>query len=224
MIGNLSKAPQPSYRLIPSRFPPVGLFDTVATAADAEAVMELVGWTNDRLVAERINRLPVNQWVYGRPNSSVIMASFLHVAADGMRFNGPELGAWYAAKEIETAIAEVAHHLRRETLERREHSMSRTYRTYSAELLGSDYQNICGLRSKHPDIYRSDSYAASQAFGESIRSSGQSGIIFDSMRRAGGTSMLCFIPPKTSNVVQADHFRISVEAKDRKILVNRLAA
>src|SRR3546814_1160956 len=76
--------------------------------------MELSGWTNDREVADRIARLPENQWVYGRPNSSVIMASFLHVAPDGMRFNRAELGAWYAAKAVETAIAEVAHHLRSE--------------------------------------------------------------------------------------------------------------
>lgn len=224
MIGTLSAAPRSSYRLIPSRFPPIGLFDTVATAADAQAVMDLVGWTNDRLVAERINRLPRDQWVYGRPNSSVIMASFLHVPPAGMRFNGPELGAWYAGKEIETAIAEVAHHLRREALARREPSMSRIYRTYSAGLVGDDYHNICGLQADHPDIHRSDSYVASQGLGEAVRSSGRSGIIFDSVRRKGGTSMLCFIPQNVANIAQTDHFKISVEAKDRKILVNRLAA
>src|SRR3546814_18090805 len=100
--------------------------------------MELSGWTNDREVADRIARLPENQWVYGRPNSSVIMASFLQVAPDGMRFNRAELGAWSAAKAVETAIAEVAHHLRREALARGEISLTRKYRSYSAELLGSD--------------------------------------------------------------------------------------
>ena len=74
-----SPAPQPTYRLIPSRFPPIGLFDTVATAADLEAVMELAGWTNDRLLAERLQRLPREEWVFGRPNSSIVMATFLHV-------------------------------------------------------------------------------------------------------------------------------------------------
>jgi hypothetical protein len=59
----LSPAPQPSHRLIPSQFPPIGLFDTVATASDLEAVMDLAGWTNDRLVAERIGRLPEHEWV-----------------------------------------------------------------------------------------------------------------------------------------------------------------
>src|SRR3546814_12597844 len=103
------------------------------------------------------------------------MSSFLHVATDGMRFNRAELGAWYAAKAVETAIAEVAHHLRREAIARGEISMSRKYRSYSAELLGSDFHDICGLQSSQPDIYRSDSYVASQTFGESVRSAGQIG-------------------------------------------------
>src|SRR5690606_3789354 len=105
-------------RLIPSRFPPIGLFDTVATAGDLAAVMELAGWTNDRLVAERIERLPRHEWVYGRANASVVMAAFLHVAPGGMRFNAPELGGWYAAADIRTAAAEVGHHLRREAIAR----------------------------------------------------------------------------------------------------------
>src|SRR3546814_1970980 len=114
------------------------------------------------------------------------MSSFLHVATDGMRFNRAELGAWYAAKAVETAIAEVAHHLRREAIARGEISMSRKYRSYSAELLGSDFHDICGLQSSQPDIYRSDSYVASQTFGESVRSAGNSGIVFDSLRHKGG--------------------------------------
>jgi hypothetical protein len=58
MMDAFAAAPQPAHRLIPSRFPRIGQFDTVATAADLAAVMEPVGWTNDRLVADRIDRLP----------------------------------------------------------------------------------------------------------------------------------------------------------------------
>src|SRR5947209_19713416 len=105
--------------------------------------MELVGWTNDRLVADRIARLPESEWVYGVPNASIVMASFLHVAPGGMRFNGPELGAWYAADDIRTAAAEVGHHLRRETVARGLPTMTRTYRAYAATLLGS-YLDIRG--------------------------------------------------------------------------------
>src|SRR4029077_6840773 len=99
---------QPSHRLIPSKFPPIGLFDTVATAADLAAVMELAGWTNELLVGERIDRLPRDEWVYGVPNASVVMAAFLHVALDGMRFNGPDLRAWCGGNNIRSAAARVA--------------------------------------------------------------------------------------------------------------------
>ena len=222
MTEIFAAAPCPSYRLIPSRFPPIGLFDTVATAADAQAVMELAGWTNDRLVADRLHRLPQAHWVYGRPNSSVIMAAFLHTAPDGVRFNGSELGAWYASKEIETAAAEVGHHLRREAIARTVPGMSRTYRAYSAKLVAEDYRDIRGMQDDHSDLYRSDSYAAAQRFGEQVRSEGKAGIIFDSVRRRGGTNMVAFIPPQVTNVMQTDHYEISVEAPARSINVRRL--
>jgi hypothetical protein len=124
-------SPRPAYRLIPSQFPPIGLFDTVATAADLAIVMELVGWTDDRLVADRLARLPQVEWVFGVSNASIVMAAFLHVAPGGMRFNGPDLGAWYASDELRTAAAEVGHHLRRETVARAKASMTRTYRAYA---------------------------------------------------------------------------------------------
>ncbi|MGH7210522.1 MAG: RES domain-containing protein, partial [Acetobacteraceae bacterium] len=130
MTEAYAPAPLPSLRLIPSRFPPIGLFDTVATAADLTAVMELVGWTNDRLLAERVARLPREEWVYGRANASIAMAAFLHVAPTGMRFNGPELGAWYAAATLPTAAAEVGHHLRREAVATAQPEMRRDYRCY----------------------------------------------------------------------------------------------
>src|SRR6202000_2822841 len=87
----------PTYRLIPSRFPPISAFDSVTSTDDLEAVMELEGWTNDRLVLERLARLDKTEWVYGIPNASVIMASFLHGGPAGLRFTSPDLSGWYAA-------------------------------------------------------------------------------------------------------------------------------
>ena len=176
-------APRPAHRLIPSQFPPIGLFDTVATTADLAAVMELVGWTNDRLVAERLHRLPESEWVFGVANASIVMAAFLHVAPGGMRFNGPELGAWYAADELRTAAAEVGHHLRRETMARGVATMSRTFRAYSATLLG-DYLDIRGQQDQRPEIYASARYDASQQLGEQVRASGGAGLIYDSLQAA----------------------------------------
>lgn len=216
-------APAPAYRLIPSRFPPIGLFDTVTTAADLQAVMDLAGWTNDRLVAERLARLPQADWVYGRPNASVVMAAFLHAAPGGMRFNGPDLGAWYAAETIATAAAEVGHHLRREAFATGRASLARDYRTYLSSVDGS-YVDIREGQAAYADLYAADSHAAGQIFGEGLRTAGEDGLLYASLRRVGGASVAAFRPLKVLDVVQAEHFRISVEAVSRRIAVRRLAA
>ncbi|TCA54816.1 RES domain-containing protein [Rhizobium leguminosarum bv. viciae] len=223
MRDRFAQAPRPSYRLIPSQFPPIGLFDTVTRVADLEAVMELVGWTNDRLVADRIQRLPEDQWVYGVANASIVMAAFLHVAPGGMRFNGPDLGAWYAADDLRTAAAEVGHHLRREALARGVATMARTYRSYSANLIG-DYLDIRGEERLRPHVYDGTSYAASQVLGEEVRSSGGAGILYDSVRLKGGVAIVAHRPRNIRDVVQADHFEITVSATDRRIDVRKLAA
>jgi hypothetical protein len=191
--------------------------------ADLEAVMELVGWTNDRLVADRIQRLPEDQWVYGVANASIVMAAFLHVAPGGMRFNGPDLGAWYAADDLRTAAAEVGHHLRREAVARGVATMARTYRSYSANLIG-DYLDIRGEERLRPHVYDGTSYAASQVLGEEVRSSGGAGILYDSVRLKGGVAIVAHRPRNIRDVVQADHFEITVSATDRRIDVRKLAA
>ncbi|TKT74675.1 RES family NAD+ phosphorylase [Aquamicrobium sp. LC103] len=223
MTFPLAPAPQPTHRLIPSRFPPIGLFDTVATAADLAAVMELAGWTNDRLVAERVDRLPRSEWVYGRANASVVMAAFLHVSPTGMRFNTGDLGAWYAAVDVRTSAAEVGHHLRREAVARHLPELSRTYRAYSARI-GGEHVDIRGQQAAHPEFYLSDSYAASQSFGEGVRTSGRAGILYDSVRLRGGINVATFRPSLVLDVLQTDHFEISVAARGRSIEVRKLGS
>lgn len=222
MTDAYAAAPQPSYRLIPSKFPPVGLFDTVATAADLEAVMELAGWTNDRLVAERIDRLPRDEWVYGVPNASVVMAAFLHVAPGGMRFNGPDLGAWYAAGDIRTAAAEVGHHLRREAVARGVPGMSRVYRAYTATLQG-EYLDIRGQQSARSELYAENSYAAAQKFGETLRAAGGPGLLYDSLRRRTGVNVVAHRPRNIVDIAQTDHFEIAVSSISRNIEIRKLS-
>ena len=216
-------APQPAHRLIPSRFPPIGVFDGVATAADLEAVLELVGWTNDRLVSDRLHRLPRQEWVYGVANSSIVMAAFLHVAPGGMRFNGPDLGAWYAADALPTAAAEVGHHLRREAAARGVASMSRTYRAYAATLCG-DYRDIRSQQNALADVYAPDSYLASQAYGEQLRASGGAGLVYDSVRRRGAVNVVAYRPRNVTDILQTDHYEITVETATRMIDVRKLSA
>jgi hypothetical protein len=214
-------APDPTFRLIPSRFPPIATFESVSSPDDLALVMELEGWTNDRLVQERLARLPRTEWVFGTPNASVVMASFLHAAPTGLRFSGPDLGAWYCSQAINTAILEVSHHSRRETFCSGMSELRSQYRTYSATLDGT-YQDIRGLRDSRSDLYAPADYEAGQAFGESIRSTGD-GIVYDSVRHAGGVNLVAYRPRKIRRVAQRDHYEITVP-RTGKIIVRRLPA
>jgi len=150
------------------------------------------------------------------------MAAFLHVAPGGMRFNGPELGAWYAADDIRTAAAEVGHHLRRETVARNVTTMTRTYRAYATTLLG-DYLDVRGEQATRTDIYASNRYDASQKFGEEVRASGGAGLLYDSLRRRTGVNVVAHRPRNITDIVQTDHFEITVMATSRVIDVRKLS-
>jgi hypothetical protein len=211
--------PRPCHRLIPSRFPPVQAFDFCRSAEDLAAVMELEGWTNDRLVAERLARLPSAEWVFGTSNASVVMAAFLHAAPAGTRFAGPELGAWYASAAPRTAIAEVAHHLRREAVARGLALMRRTFRQYEAVLEGEDFTRV----EADPALLDPASYVAGQAYGEALRAASGAGIVYPSLRHAGGTNVVAYRPRGIGRVVQAAHFEVTAPVLGR-VVARRLTS
>lgn len=95
--------------------------------------------------------------------------------------------------DVRTAIAEVAHHLRREAVNLRIASLTLQYRTYTAKLAGS-YDDIRGMATTRPELYKLDDSAASQTFGEAIRASGRDGIIYDRVRHSGGSNVVALGP------------------------------
>src|SRR2546427_13258125 len=70
---------RPSHRVVPSRFPPVGLFDRVAAPEDLEAVFALEAMTNDRLREEAgAPSLFAEEGRRARPGTTPLMAGFTH--------------------------------------------------------------------------------------------------------------------------------------------------
>jgi hypothetical protein len=173
-------------------------------------------------VSERLRRLPEAEWAFGRSNSSIIMAAFLHAPPSGTRFAGPDLGAWYAAGAINTAVTEVAHHLRRELVARNVPAMTRTYRAYHCRLEG-DYRDLRGQQGTRPALYDGTDYAASQAFGEAERAGGGDGLVYDSLRHSGGINVVAYRPSKVLDVTQGEHLDVSVTADAPMITVRRLS-
>jgi RES domain len=121
-----------------------------------------------------------------------------------------------------TAAAEVGHHLRRETVARNVTTMTRTYRAYASTLLG-DYLDIRGQQATRSDDYASNRYDTSQTFGEEVRASGGAGVLYHSLRRRTGSNVVTHLPRNITDIVQTDHFEITVLATSRMIDVRKLS-
>ena len=81
---------------------------------ELRALAELEGATSRRLMAESgaVGALPHNEFVSGVPHAAFINASFAYARPrEPNRFNGTDRGAWYAALEVETSLAEVIFHM-----------------------------------------------------------------------------------------------------------------
>jgi hypothetical protein len=194
-------------RLVPSRYPVAGLLDRVADAADLDALFELEGWTNDRISAEigLLHTIPRAEWVTGRPMASVVMAAFCHPREGGSRFSSGDRGAWYAARAIETAIAESVYH---RTAELREVGAFETrvqMRVYVADF-SARFHDIRGARRAQAALYDPHSYAVSQEFGRQVLDSGGNGIVYRSVRDSTGECLVCFRPALVRNVRAGGHY------------------
>jgi RES domain-containing protein len=196
-----------THRLIPSRYPPVGLFDAVAAPADLELVFALEGWTNDRISAELgvIRRLPASEWVVGSAHASVVMAAFCHPHPGGSRFNDATIGAWYAARALATAHREIIHHRTAELAEIGIFDARVEMRQYLADF-DAEFHDVRGDEPAIAPLHDPASYEASQAFGVALREAGANGIVYRSVRHAGGECLACFRPPLVANVRPAAHF------------------
>lgn len=196
---------RPSWRIIPSRFPPIDLFERVSAPADWEALMAVESLTNPRLrdQAGEITLVPADERVSG-PGVSGIMAAFTHLNPDGSRFTDGTFGVFYASPDIETAIAETKYH--------REHFMKATnegpihldMRVYLTDL-DADLHDIRGQQTQMPLIYHATDYGVSQQLARRLRSEGAAGIAYSSVRRETGECAAVFRPRVLSNCRQERH-------------------
>lgn len=196
---------QPCYRLIPSRFPPVGLFDRVASPEDLEAVFAVEAMTNPRLRQEagEISLVAPADRIAG-PGTTPIMAAFTHLNPEGSRFSDGGWGVYYAGRSLDTGIAETRYHRERFLARTNEAPIEIDMRAYLADLRGV-LNDIRGRRDL-PDIYDPASYGASQALGSELRMAGSNGIVYESVRDRGGECVGVLRPPMLSNCVQGPHF------------------
>ncbi len=206
-----------SHRIINSRYPTMGVFDAYCDdEAELRIAFELEQATNPRLNAAMgaLGRLPAGSLLAGGRDdgASMVMAAFLHCSASGGRFNDRTLGAWYAAMDQATAIAETIYHN-----DRRLRLSAVRLPTFIQlrELLATlDHAllDLRGAQASHPELYALDDYRASQAYAAGIRwpdnDPGEDGLISDSVRQEEGTNISLFRPQAVPLPVrQGDHLQ-----------------
>ena len=201
-----------THRLIPSKYNP-DFSSVLARIADdnkhLQDLFDLDHATNERLWGENglLPGISSQELVFGVPNYRVINAAFTHAHPLGSRFNGPDRGAWYAAFALKTAQAEVAFHKSTEYAEIDRFEDSITYDDYLADFSG----NFHDLRKspKFDRVLAPDSYVTSQAVSQRLLDTGSSGIVYPSVRHAGGTCIACFRPALVVNVRKDKRYRFT---------------
>ena len=196
---------RPCIRIVPSRFPPVALFERVTDPADLESVIAIESLTNERLREEagEIALVAPEDRVSGA-GSSYIMAPFTHRAPGGSRFSDGSFGVYYAARHEDTAIAETRYHRERFMRATRQPRMELDMRVIAATLDGS-LHDLRGRRPTLPAIYHPDDYTAPSALGRELRATGSLGIAYDSVRHDGGECAAVLRPSVLSRCRQTRH-------------------
>jgi hypothetical protein len=194
-----------THRLIPAKYAerqPSVLRRIARDDRELRDLFELDSATNERLAGES-NLLPgitVHELVFGVPHYHIINAAFTHAQPSGSRFNGPDRGAWYAGFALETAQTEVAFHFGEELRELPgwTHSETRAYRDYLADFRGEfpDIRNDPRFRA----CLNPTSYRESQRVAHDLLKHWSAGVVYPSVRHAGGTCIGCFRPALVTNV------------------------
>jgi len=193
-----------THRLIPARYSdPDGsvLARLTDNTEDLNALFELEGATNDRLLGEagQLPGITLRELVFGLSYSHIVNAAFTHASPLGSRFNGPERGAWYAAFTRATSELEVAYHKSQELQEIRwQEKETFTYLDFLADFRGTFHD----LRkdARFGKCLNPNSYGASQHLAGELLEAGSAGIVYPSVRHKAGTCIVCFRPALVNNV------------------------
>ena len=199
---------KPSYRLIASRYPTVGLYDAIADPADLEVVFAIEALTNPRLRNElgALQLVPPAERISGA-GSTPIMAAFTHLNPEGSRFSDGSFGVYYAANDLDTAVAEVSHHRAVFMARTQEPALDIDLRLITAPL-DARLHDLRGLRRKAPQLYDPGDYSAGRALGRQLREAGSWGVLYHSVRHRGGLCAGLFRPRALKPAREAAHIAL----------------
>lgn len=199
-----------AYRLVHSKFPPIAIFDDVASAEEFEQLYALQALTNPRMLSQAgsLERLPRVDIPFGIPGCSYATAPFTHVNPEGSRFSDGAFGMLYLGESMETAIAEVRYHqqvywsgvadLRYERF---------VFRGLTVRFNEAGALDALALPRSDP-IYSPTDYSAARVLGRSALAAKATALRFHSVRQPHGICWGLFTPRQVKSVVQTAHYEM----------------
>lgn len=199
-----------AYRLVNSQFPPIALFDDVASADEFEVLFQIQTLTNPRLLNElgRIELIPRTEIPFGVPGCSYATAPFTHVNPAGSRFSDGRFGVLYLAASIETALAEVQHH--QDVYWANVHGLNYerfVFRGLSCSFVDVAMKDGVSISLTDP-IYDPDDYTHSHRLGAAIKNAGIPGLRYNSVRLPGNHCWALMTPKPVTSIIQTAHYEM----------------
>lgn len=194
------------YRIVATRYPPINFFERHVPPALMGALWALEADTNPRLLQETgdLSLVRAEDRVSG-PGASIVMAAFTHIGF-ASRFTDGSYGVYYAARSLETAIRETAHHrqiiAQDAQLGPDEFSMRvwmGQVRKSLHDVRGPEYSDL------HDPAPRPEDHPVAQAFGKLLHARDSWGILYRSVRHTAGECIAAFRPPAVSLPTQGAH-------------------
>lgn len=193
-----------SFRIIRSIHPPIDLFEDIADPRDWEALAAVEEKTNPRIRFEigDLGKVPPARRVSG-PGASYVMAPFVHCSPlRPGRFTDGSYGLYYAGSSEEVALAETIHHHQKFMAA----TMEEPGWTSDFRVLVSSVDCDLHEAGEVAGVLDGEDYAASQALGKRLRAEGSNGLVWDSVRMAGGRCIGLFWPDLVPIPRQGRHY------------------
>jgi hypothetical protein len=189
------------------------LLPLATTQGALDDLADLESVTNGRLHAQEsgLPDLDPRELVFGRAGYTFINAAFAHTRPGGNRFNGDDRGAWYCGVDVETCLGEVSYHLTRELEAVGRFENVTDYAALIADFFGPFHDLRAADRAAEPALQDDPAlaYPAGQTLALRLRKELDSnGIIYPSVRHAGGTCLVAFRPDLVLNLRQGGLWRL----------------
>ena len=190
-------------RIIRAVFPPIDLFEDIADPADWPLLLAGEQKTNPRLMdgIGDVQRVPPARRVSGS-GGGYLMAPFTHASPDRpSRFSDGRYGVLYVAQTFETALMETLYHHARFMAATAEAPGWTSQFREIVMAVDAELDDVTALGS----VLAPDSYVASQDLGAALRAQGSDGVVYPSVRHAGGACVGLFFPDLAAGPRQGRH-------------------